>query len=280
MPRAGRARRHLLPSVLWLAAAYLASPTAWPHCSGFVAPPATRVTKTSCSSALPAERGPMAVLPLLAVGSPVSADAGDWDVVASALVAYGHYAGILLLLALVVVERLTIKANMSREEETRFLYADSAIGVASILLAGTGYLRVVQYGKGWEYYQHEPIFWLKVTLVAISGAASFFVTTMVVKRTVAVNEAGGAPVPPVSEKLANRVTSILNAELLAFFSVPLTATLMARGVGYAEWFPWQVGAASAGLALFGLGFKYIKEALDWTDDVDVSEGGTAAALQS
>ena len=35
------------------------------------------------------------------------------------------------------------------------------------------------------------------------------------------------------------MTSVLNAELLAFFSIPLAATLMSRGVGYANWLPWQ-----------------------------------------
>ena len=39
--------------------------------------------------------------------------------------------------------------------------------------------------------------------------------------------------------VAARMTSVLNAELLAFFSIPLAATLMSRGVGYANWLPWQ-----------------------------------------
>ena len=35
------------------------------------------------------------------------------------------------------------------------------------------------------------------------------------------------------------MTSIVNAELLALASIPLTATTMSRGIGYAEWLPWQ-----------------------------------------
>ena len=39
---------------------------------------------------------------------------------------------------------------------------------------------------------------------------------------------------------------------------------MARGVGgYVAWLPWYVGAAPAVLAVGGLGYKYVKEALDW-----------------
>ena len=73
----------------------------------------------------------------------------------------------------------------------------------------------------------------------------------------------------MSEKLANRLISVINAELLALLSIPLAATTMARGVGYMNDLPWPVGAAPVALALGGLGFKYIKEALDWTEDDEV-----------
>ena len=39
------------------------------------------------------------------------------------------------------------------------------------------------------------------------------------------------------------MTSVITAELLAFLSIPLAATLMSRGVGYADWLPWQARAA-------------------------------------
>ena len=34
-------------------------------------------------------------------------------------------------------------------------------------------------------------------------------------------------------------------------------------------FPWQAGAAPAFLALFGLGYKYINEALTWEEPMAV-----------
>lgn len=61
------------------------------------------------------------------------------------------------------------------------------------------------------------------------------------------------------------MTSLINAELLMVGSIPLTASLMARGVGYMPNFPWQVGAGATVAALGGLGFKYVKEALDWKE---------------
>lgn len=184
----------------------------------------------------------------------------------SALVAYGHYFSLLLTSACLTTERLTIKPGMSMEEEKRMAIADAVYGLSGLLVVVTGYLRVTAYGKGWEFYSHEPIFWVKLLLVAVAGASSFFPTIKIIQRSVEQNQAGDTPIAPMSEKLAKRMTSIINAELLAIASIPLTATLMSRGVGYADWLPWQAGAAPAALALGGLGFKYVKEALDWTED--------------
>ena len=69
----------------------------------------------------------------------------------------------------------------------------------------------------------------------------------------------------MSEELAGRMISLVNAELLMIGSIPLTASLMARGVGYMPNFPWQLGAGATVAALGGLGFKYVKEALDWEE---------------
>ena len=47
-----------------------------------------------------------------------------------------------------------------------------------------GAVVATQYGKGWEFYAHEPVFWVKLTLVAVAGAASFFPTTIIIQRSV------------------------------------------------------------------------------------------------
>lgn len=38
------------------------------------------------------------------------------------------------------------------------------------------------------------------------------------------------------------------------------------GVGYAEWFPWQWGAAAVTTTLVGFGYKYSREALTWQEE--------------
>ncbi|CAE8692349.1 unnamed protein product [Polarella glacialis] len=251
----------------------LASVECWtfvpPALNSNQARPAAQLSSHSLSEGVrrTSQFGSTLLLPFL-VSAPAEAAEATTDDIPGALVAYGHYLALVLATACLTVERLTIKPDMTKEEETRMVIADSVYGLAGLMTVVTGYLRVTEYGKGWDFYQHEPLFWFKLTLVAIAGASSFFVTAMIVKRAIARRDAGDQPIAPVTPKLANRMTSIINAELLAIGSIPLTATLMARGVGYAEWLPWQAGAAPAVLALGGLGFKYIKEALDWTEDAE------------
>ena len=180
-----------------------------------------------------------------------------------ALAAYSHYLSFMIITACLVVERLTVKANMSEEEETRLAITDSVLGLAGLLLVVSGYYRASVFEKGLDYYSHEPIFWLKMVLVSIFGAMSFFPTTKIIQRAIAQRTGNFVP---MSEKLAKRMTSLLNAELLALFTIPASATVMARGIAYTESIPWQAEAALVPIVLVGLGGKYIKEALDWKED--------------
>lgn len=76
--------------------------------------------------------------------------------------------------------------------------------------------------------------------------------------------------PPVSDELAARLQQVINAEISAILSIPLLATLMARGVWYSQDFPWQVGLTTAILATVGSFYFYARQALTWTEDEAVS----------
>merc|ERR1711862_131520 len=153
------------------------------------------------------------------------------------------------------------------QEEKLVAKADIWLGITGVLLLATGYIRATNLscGKGWAFYSHEPIFWMKMVGVAVFGAASFFPTTKIIQRSV---DQRVGKFTPMSERLAERLIQVLNAELLALFSIPLLATLMSRGVAYSDTFPWQVEAAFVPIVLITLGTKYVREALDFTDDND------------
>jgi len=201
----------------------------------------------------PAQAATTTTFTLATAASPIS----------SALAAYGHYFGLIAMVASLFVERFTIKPGMNEDEETRLLLADVTYGAAAVLVLWTGYLRVTQYEKGWEFYQHESLFWVKMSLFAILGASSLFNTAKIIQREFF----GGAVDDVMSEKLAERMLKIVNGELLAMAFIPLMATLMSRGIGYDELIPWQIGAGVTGFLFVGLGGKYLVEAFTWKEDV-------------
>ena len=108
---------------------------------------------------------------------------------------------------------------------------------------------------------------MKLFLLSILATSSLFPTIKFIQRGILIkkSEENGEQVPPISEKLVARLTKVINGEILAIASIPLAATLMARGVGYWEGLPWQAGAAPVVLSLMGLGYKYTKEALTWEE---------------
>ena len=108
----------------------------------------------------------VALLPLEANAADISSGGGQ---LASAFAAYGHYLSLFAIVGCLVTERLTVKADMSDEEEDRLAIADTTLGLSGALLAYTGYIRATaDWGKGFDYYAHEPIFWLKTFFVAVS----------------------------------------------------------------------------------------------------------------
>jgi len=80
-----------------------------------------------------------------------AATAGASNALASAFGAYGHFASILVLFGALLMERTTIKPNMTAEEEDAVAIADILLGVFGTILAYTGYLRAVSLEKGWDF---------------------------------------------------------------------------------------------------------------------------------
>ena len=208
----------------------------------------------------------LAALPLLtALALPEAAQAAV-NPVASAFAAYGHYLGLVLVVASLTTEKFLVKPELTEDEAQKLVIADSVYGIAGVLVLYTGYLRVTQYGKGWEYYAHEPIFWVKMGLFAVMGSSSLFNTIKIVQMA-AKKAQGEENSSVIGEKLSARMQKIVNGELLAIGSIPLAAATMARGVGYGDGaFPWQAGAGGVALVSLGLTVKYVKEALTWEDE--------------
>jgi putative membrane protein len=186
----------------------------------------------------------------------------------NALVAYAHYASLLVCAGLLTYERTTVAAGLTVDQEKNLVKADAAYGLTALFVGGSGIFRVLEYGKGWEFYSHEPMFWLKLSFVGLWASLSLFPTITFVRRGIPLFQNRLDEVEPMSEALARRLQQVITAELSALVTIPVTATLMARGVGYSNDFPWPVGAALATLVTAGSAFVYAKQALNWTEESD------------
>jgi len=207
---------------------------------------------------------PFALTPAaLALFTALPADAAG--TVPAAFVAYSHYVTLLIATIALTVERVLVKPGMPAEDEKTLNIANLVIGISTLgIFASGGARAALDYDKGWAFYSHEPIFWLKLSLAGIFVGLYLFPTIINIKRGGKRSQNGS--IPPMSQELGKRMQTVLNAEISALLSIPLTATLMARGVSYWESFPWPVGAALVVLAFGGSGYKYGKEALTWNEE--------------
>ena len=152
----------------------------------------------------------------------------SFDVAKSAGVAYLHYVSFMLCFGALVLERKLIKANPDRGDATAMVITDIIYGIAALALLISGILRVIHFGQGAEFYTQNPLFWWKVGLYLSVGGLSLYPTITYILWAIPLRK---GELPQVSESLAKRLAWIINIELIGFASIPLMATLMARGVG-------------------------------------------------
>ena len=196
-------------------------------------------------------------------GTPTSALAATTTTagpIPSAALAWLHFVGIMGVAGGLVTERFLIEYNMSEEQEMKINNADGVYGLSAFSLLISGYFRATSFAKGWDFYKSEPIFWVKMSAVAILGGLSFFPAIIFFRRDQARQK--GQSFAPLSDPIVDRITTIINAELLALATIPLFASLMARGILYVDDFPWVIGVVVYVLSLGGAGYKYGKEAFE------------------
>ena len=150
------------------------------------------------------------------------------EVSKSALVAYAHYLSFMLCFASLVLERKLLKAEPTRGEAISILVTDIVYGLAGLVLLISGILRVVSFGQGSDFYTNNLLFWCKIGLFLFVGGLSLYPTITYILWVIPLRK---GELPKLSQRLASRLGWIINIEIVGFASIPLLATLMARGVG-------------------------------------------------
>ncbi|MGQ9866143.1 MAG: DUF2214 family protein [Pseudanabaenaceae cyanobacterium] len=156
-----------------------------------------------------------------------------WDsTVASAVTAWAHYFSYATMAAALTIEHLTLKPEPTVKEGWRLVVADSIYGVAAITVLATGVLRLLYFAKGSEYYMHQPLFWVKVSLYGVVGVLSIYPTVSFLSW---IGGLRADKAPALAAGRAKLLQWLVRGELLGMALIPLMASLMARGVG-SNWF--------------------------------------------
>jgi len=192
------------------------------------------------------------------------------DALPAAMAAYFHYASIFIVIGAIMVERCTVRPYMPPEDEETLAYADLALGASGIGVLVSGYYRATMYERGWEFYANQPLFWAELSSIGVLAAFSLFSTVTIIKRSVALRNDPDSW-QPMSERLASKMVSLLNAELGLLLIIPFLASTMSRGVGYMKDFPTEiVGPVVFGFITFGTCYKFVTDAFSWREDWEMN----------
>jgi putative membrane protein len=147
----------------------------------------------------------------------------------SALFAFLHHAAAFLLVAVVMVELVLMRGEITVATARTLLRMDSLYGLCAVVLLIVGFIRVFYTEKGAAYYFHSGSFLAKLALFIAVGLLSILPTVQFLGWRKAL-KAGQAPA--VDEATRRRVRMIVHTELTLLLLIMLCAALMARGVGF------------------------------------------------
>ncbi|HKS58811.1 MAG TPA: DUF2214 family protein [Steroidobacteraceae bacterium] len=148
---------------------------------------------------------------------------------ASALFAFLHHAAAFLLVAVVTVELVLVRGEITVATARTLLRMDSVYGASAVMLLIVGFIRVFNTEKGADYYFHSGPFLAKLTLFIVVGLLSIVPTVKFLGWRKALR-AGQAPA--VDDATRRRIRMIIHTELTLLFLIMLCAAMMARGIGF------------------------------------------------
>ena len=147
----------------------------------------------------------------------------------SALFAFLHHAAAFLLVAVVMVELVLMRGELTVATARTLLRMDSMYGLCAVVLLIVGFIRVFYTEKGAAYYFHSGSFLAKLALFIAVGLLSILPTVQFLGWRKAL-KAGQAPT--VDDATRRRVRMIIHTELTLLLLIMLCAALMARGIGF------------------------------------------------
>lgn len=147
----------------------------------------------------------------------------------TSLLAFLHHIAAFALVAVLTVELILIRGELTMQRARQLQLADLALGAAAGTLLLVGLLRVFYFEKGSSYYFHSVPFIAKLTLFVIVSLLSIYPTVEFLSWR---KHIGQGRVPVIPERKLRFIGALIRWELIAAALIILCAALMARGVGY------------------------------------------------
>ena len=147
----------------------------------------------------------------------------------SALFAFLHHAAAFLLVAVVMVELVLLRGELTVASARTLLRMDAVYGVSATVLLIVGFIRVFYTEKGSDYYFHSGPFVAKLVLFIAVGLLSILPTMQFLGWRKALK---AGQTPALDDATRRRVRMVIHTELTLLFVIMLCAALMARGIGF------------------------------------------------
>lgn len=146
----------------------------------------------------------------------------------AALLAFMHHALAFVLVAMLTVELVLLKGELTMSTARSLLRMDSVYGISAGLLLVVGFVRVFHTEKGAAYYFVSVPFIAKISLFVVVGLLSIYPTMQFLRWR---KSLAAGNVPQLDPASRSKLRMVIHLELTALFVIMLCAALMARGIG-------------------------------------------------
>jgi putative membrane protein len=141
------------------------------------------------------------------------------------IVAWIHYIGIMLLIASLLGEHLTLKQELTVAEARTIQSLDIVYGVSATIVLVTGILRMFL-EKGPAYYNHQIAFHILFGIFVVAALLSIY-PTLIFLRWRSDTVAGRGQ--QLAQDQFKKIQMILRVEMTLLLLAPFFATWMAHG---------------------------------------------------
>jgi putative membrane protein len=145
-----------------------------------------------------------------------------------AILASLHHLGAFSLVSLIVAELVLLRGRLDADGIGRFGRVDALYGITAGVVLLAGISRLLFGAVPIEFYLSNAFFWLKMAAFGVVGAVSVYPTLVGLRwrRAVAADRSFQAPAAD-----ARALRRALAIELAVLPVIPVSAALMARGIG-------------------------------------------------